>query len=355
MIAPQPKRPYNRFSRMIARQRIQIPFLRFLPPLMAAFLCTCSLSSQSSPVAQIPQKADPEKAMSILTDNTLFTVYGRAFGRAPILGRLGAYKGFADMEKGIRPWVQGIQKRNDKKGVIPAIHLIYAMATPCKDMKDCLLYIDSSIKDLAGAYIEPAAKRGWMVVLDTQIGKSNPVQQVKRMIDKGYLKYENVAVALDPEFHVYPGKENPGRPIGTLQASQINDVQQMLDEYVTTQKLRKKKILIVHQFGDANVDDGVPYMIRKKENLKTYDNVELVINMDGLGKQAVKVVKYNKITDAKVYPFIRFRGIKIFFRNKWEKHGHYDKPPMGLDELFGLKKVKGGALMQTKPDVIIIA
>jgi hypothetical protein len=77
--------------------------------------------------------------------------------------------------------------------------------------------------------------------------------------------------------------------------------------------------------------------------------------MDGLGQKAIKVVKYNKITDAGVYPFIKFRGIKIFFLNRWEKHGHFDKPPMTLDEIFGLKKVKGGAMMGTKPDVIIIA
>ena len=154
--------------------------------------------------------------------------------------------------------------------------------------------------------------------------------------------------------HVVPGRENPGRPIGTLKSSQINEVQEMLDDYVRSQKLQKKKVLIVHQFGDANVDDGVPFMIQEKDKIKTYENVELVFDMDGLGKQAIKVIKYNKITDASVYPFIRFRGIKIFFLNRWEKHGHYDKPPMDLDEIFGLKKVKGGARMETKPDVIIL-
>jgi hypothetical protein len=339
----------------LMRRRKQMRFSRFVHPLMVVLLWTLGISCQSIPTSQTTQKPAPVKPQSILTDNTLFTVYGRAFSRAPILGRLGAYRGFADMEKDIRPWIQGIQKRNDKKGVVPAIHLIYAMATPCKDSKNCLLYLDSGSTDLVSSYIESAAKRGWMVVLDTQIGKSNPVQQVKRMINKGYLKFENVAVAIDPEFHVYAGEENPGKPIGTVQASQINDVQQMLDEYVRSQKLQNKKILIVHQFGDANVDDGVPFMIKSKSDLKTFDNVELVIDMDGLGKQAVKVVKYNKITDAKVYPFIKFRGIKVFFPNRWEKHGHFDKPPMNLDEIFGLKKVRGGAIIQTKPDVIIIA
>ena len=337
------------------RQRMQIHFSHFVYSLLAVLLWTSVAGCQPASKSQTPEKPVTAKAQSILTDNTLFTVYGRAFARAPILGRLGTYRGFADMEKDIKPWIQGIQKRNDKAGVIPAVHLIYAMATPCEHAKDCLLYLDGGSLDLVKSYIEPAARRGWMVVLDTQIGKSNPVQQVKRMIDKGYLKYENVAVAIDPEFHVYEGKETPGQPIGTVKASQINDVQQMLDDYVRNQNLQKKKILIVHQFGDANVDDGVPFMIKHKSTVKTYDNVELVIDMDGLGKQAVKVVKYNKTTDAKVYPFIKFRGIKIFFPNRWEKHGHYDKPPLSLDQIFGLKKARGGPLMQYKPDVVIIA
>ncbi len=315
----------------------------------------CGGTQNLSADTTVLKQATSVKPQSVLADNTLLAIYGRAFNRAPILGRLGQYRGFADMEKDVQPWIEGIKQRSGKTGVIPAIHLIYAMATPCKDSKDCLLYLDAGKTDIVRDYIEPAAERGWMVVLDTQIGKSTPVQQLKRMIEKGYLKYENVAVALDPEFHVYPGREKPGIPIGVIQASQVNAVQQMLDDYVRTQRLQKKKVLIVHQFGDANVDDGVPFMIQDKQNVKTFEDVELVIDMDGLGKQAIKAVKYNKITDSKVYPFIKFRGIKIFFKNRWEKHGHYDRPPMGLDELFGIRKVKGGARMETKPDVIIIA
>ncbi len=337
------------------RQKLPILLICSLPLLAILVVRASGLDPQQNAAAPAAQEAAPAPPASILAENTLFAVYGRAFNHAPILGRLGAYGGFKNMEEDIQPWIQGIKKRNDDKGVIPAVHLIYAMATPCKPKTDCLLYLEGRVKDLVGNYIEPAAKRGWMVILDTQLGKSSPAAQVKRIIDKGYLKYENVAVALDPEFHVYPGKEKPGTPIGTIHASQINEVQHLIDDYVKAQKLQKKKILMVHQFGDSVVNDGVPFMIENKKTLKTYDNVELVIDMDGLGKQAVKVIKYNKITDAKTYPFIKFRGIKVFFPNKWEKHNHFDKPPLNLDQIFGFKPVKGGAKMQTKPDVIIIA
>jgi hypothetical protein len=305
--------------------------------------------------SQTPAKPPAAKLSSIFPGNTLFTVYGLTFDRAPILGHLGTYKNFAEMEKDIQPKVQEIRQRNDRKGVVPAIHLIYAMAIPCKPKDDCLMYLEGRVKNLAGEYIEPAAKRGWMVVLDTQIGKSNPVDQVKRIIDKGYLKYENVAIAIDPEFRTRNESKTPGRPVGTVPADQINKVQQMLDDYVRNQKQAKKKVLIVHQFGDPNVNDGVPFMIEDKKNLKTYDNVDLVINMDGFGKQDVKTVKYNKITDSKIYPFIKYRGIKVFYPNRWEKRGHYDKPPMNWDQIFGLKPTEGGAKIRVKPDVVIIA
>jgi hypothetical protein len=309
-------------------------------------------STKKTIPAQTPNILKP---ISILSESTLFTVYGRAFDCAPILGRLGAYSGFEAMEKDIEPWLQGIKKRHSKKRVIPAVHLIYAMATPCKPGDDCLLYLEGTVKDLIGDYIEPAAKRGWMVVLDTQLGRSTPAQQVQRIIDKGYLRYDNVAIALDPEFHVHAGRETPGRPIGTLTAIQINSAQKILSDYARAQRLPTKKILMVHQFGDPNVNDGVPFMIKDKKRIKKYDNIELVIDMDGLGGQEIKIVKYNKILDANVYPFIQFRGIKIFFNNRWEKHGHFDKPPLNLDQLFGIKPVSGGVRMQSKPDILIIA
>ncbi len=301
------------------------------------------------------QPLPKHETASILNENTLFTVYGRAFGKAPILGRLGQYKSFQDMEIEVKPWLDGIRERNGKKGAIAGLHLIYAMAIPCVPGDDCLLYLEGTEKDIVGQYIKPAAERGWMVILDTQIGKSDPVEQVQRIIDKGYLKYENVAVAIDPEFRVHQGRTRPGTPIGTVQAWQINKAQRLLNDYVRAHSLKKKKILIVHQFGDANVNDGVPYMIENKRSLKNYEHVELVINADGLGEQAIKVVKYNKITDATAYPFIKYRGIKVFFPNRWEKHNHFDKPPMNLDQIFGLEPVMGGPRMRKQPDVLIIA
>jgi hypothetical protein len=289
---------------------------------------------------------------SLLDSNTLLAIYGRGFGVSPILGRLGTYRNADDMAEDIRERAQAIAAVNGGKGVIPAIHLIYAMAIPCTAHSDCLQYLRPEV---VRGYIEQASLRNWAVILDTQLGRSNPADQVRRMIALGLLQSENVHVAIDPEFHSAAGHDDPGIPIGTVEATQIDDAETLLDAYVADQHLRTRKILIVHQFGDPSVHDGVPYMIQHKKELRTFPNVDLVIDMDGLGSPAVKVHKYNLITGAESYPTLRYRGIKIFYQDPGEVRGHFDKPPMTVDEIFGVKAVPGRWRVSAKPDVVIIA
>jgi hypothetical protein len=191
--------------------------------------------------------------------------------------------------------------------------------------------------------------------LDTQLGRSNPIEQITHIKEQGYLKYDNVHVAIDPEFHASSAQVDPGIPVGTVSASDINAVQEILNAYVESEHLKTKKILIVHQFGDAAVHDGIPFMVQQKKILRSYPNVELVIDADGLGSPAVKIWKYNAMTDTQMYPSIGFRGIKIFFPNRWEQNGHFDKPPMTVDEIFGLRNAPGARRMASKPNVVIIA
>ncbi len=293
--------------------------------------------------------------VGLLEANTLFAVYGRGFERGPILGHLGTYKNIEAMGADTATWPPKIKPANGGKPVVIGMDLIYGLAIPCSGAPNCLEYLDQVDKDLIAHYIKPAADRGWTVILDTQLGRSDPAAEVKRMIDRGYLKFENVHVAIDPEFHVVAGHTDPGIPIGTVTAAQINDVQDTLNRYVQAQNLKTKKILIVHQFGDAAVHDGVPFMIGSKKDLKKFANVELVVDADGLGTPAEKVRKYNLMTDSKTYPSVQFGGIKVFYPNQWEHAGHFDKPPLTIDQVFGLAPAPGGLKMATKPSVLIIA
>ena len=164
--------------------------------------------------------AHPGGPSGLLDSSTLFAVYGRGFDWAPILGHLGTYKDIYAMAADTKTWIPKIAAANGGKGVVIGIDLIYGLAIPCKGTRNCLEYFDQGTRDLVATYIKPASERGWTVILDTQLGQSDPVTEVQRMIDRGYLKYDNVHVAIDPEFHVVPGHDPPGIPIGTVTASQ---------------------------------------------------------------------------------------------------------------------------------------
>ncbi|HLG50520.1 MAG TPA: hypothetical protein VKY56_02660 [Chloroflexota bacterium] len=305
----------------------------------------------------VPPTATPSvrQAASWFDHTTILGAYGRAFGVAPILGRLGMYANIDAMASDMARFAAQIRAVNGGKRILTEIHLIYALAMPCSAGTDCLSYFEAMDQDLVTGYITPARQRGWLVFLDTQLGRSDPLSQVKRMIARGYLAYDNVEVALDPEFHVVEsGQERPGIPIGTITARQVNDVQALLDEYVRTHDLPHKKILIVHQFGDKMVGDGVPFMIQDKEQLRVYPNVDLVIVADGFGSPDSKISKYNKMTDARVYPFIRFRGIKLFPPNPYEQAGHYDRPELTFRQVFGLDPTPGQLRVLDPPDLVIM-
>jgi hypothetical protein len=284
----------------------------------------------------------------------MVSFYGRALGVAPVLGMLGEFKDLDDMDQKMRQYTSQADANNGDKGVIPALHLIYGLAIPCEPGSDCLLYFEAMDEDLVEDYIKPAEARGWHVILDTQMGRSDPVTQVQRMIDRGYLKYEHVHVALDPEFSSVPGRNIPGIPIGTLKAADINRVQEILNDYVVANGMRHKKILTIHQFGDANVNDGVPFMIENKETLKRFPNVDLVIDADGFGPPDPKISKYNRMTDSKVYPFLERRGIKIFYHNAQDNFGRWDQPVMDYETIFGHKETPAGYRIEVPPDLIVI-
>jgi len=129
--------------------------------------------------------ARPAGPPGLLETNTLFTVYGRGFNWAPILGHLGTYKDIDAMAADTKTWIPKIAAANGGRGVVIGIHLIYGLAIPCKDTKNCLEYFDQGTRDLVATYIKPASERGWAVILDTQLGQSDPVTEVKRMIESG--------------------------------------------------------------------------------------------------------------------------------------------------------------------------
>lgn len=299
-----------------------------------------------------PSVAEPGSPKSVVQSTPVVTVYGRSFGVAPILGLLGDLNSFDELERSIEPWVTATEELAQAP-VTVAPHLIYALARPCQgDDDSCLIFLDGSGVDLVNEYILPAAERGMAVVLDAQMGRLSPSFFVRRMIDMGYMAYPNVHIALDPEFATQPKQTMPGHPIGWLSASAINEAQRILADYVRSEGLSHKKIMIIHQFVDELSDSWS--MVYGKRNLEVFPEVDLVLDADGFGSPDAKILKYNAITNPEAYPHLQWRGIKIFQYNKYAPR-FSDSPVLTPRQLFGLDSTRAGWRMWAPPHLIVLA
>lgn len=294
--------------------------------------------------------APPPKPVSWLRNATLLTIYGKQFNDTPILGRLGFDRGWDDLRRQVAPFWQGVHANNGGKKIHVAVHLIYAIATPCPGNGKCLGYLDDAGTDIVHSYILPAARRHLLVVLDDQLGLSNPVAEVRRMIARGYLAYDNVVVALDPEFRSTPGQDTPGIPVGSVSAGEINAAQALIGQYARRHHLRHRKLLIVHQFRD--------FMIQHRETLRhDLEYVDLAVVADGFGDPATKADVYNAIL-GQGSRGVTWRGIKLFYPNPLEQAGHFDNPMLTWPQVFGRSWIYVNGKrwsIYPPPDIVVIA
>ena len=204
---------------------------------------------------------------------------------------------------------------NGPRGVRPALHLVYATAQSEPYPEGLyLLYLDDATLQ---EYIDLACDNGMLIFLDLQIGRSDAETEVTKILP--YLELPHVHVALDPEFAM-PAGEVPGESIGSLDATDVNAAQALLDDFLAEREL-PDKILIVHQFTEG--------MLTRPELLGEYERVKLVIDMDGFGPSEIKRVKYGWFAAPASHS-----GIKLFFR--------LDTDPMSEADVLELE-----------PDVII--
>lgn len=194
--------------------------------------------------------------------------------------------------------------------VLPALHLVYAVAQPNAGAGSLQYLDDRTVRQ----FIDLARRRGFVTILDLQIGHSDPLAEVQRVLP--YLSEPDVFVALDPEFAL-PDATKPGEQIGSIDAADINAVQWYLGA-VSKQLRLPKKMLIVHQF------EG--YMITHPEAIERRNDVDLVIDMDGYGPADTKEAKYQTYSAAAYAPY---GGIKIFLQ--------HDVDPLSEASLLALK------------------
>jgi hypothetical protein len=180
--------------------------------------------------------------------------------------------------------------------VLPAMELLATIAN--RDPGEDGLYMTRQAPSTIDRYLRAARRIHALLILDIQPGRADFVAETRRLAP--WLRQPDVALALDPEWHVAEG-EVPGQVIGSVDAGVVDDVARELSGIVQKGRL-PEKLLLVHQFTDG--------MIAHKEKLRRRPGVALTLNVDGFGDRPNKTSKYEMFTSERV----RFNdGFKLFY------------------------------------------
>ena len=173
---------------------------------------------------------------------------------------------------------------------------------------------------MADTLIENMAKlaesKGYLFILDVQVGKSTVAAELEPLIP--YLKRPYVHLALDPEFSM-KGKEPPGKKIGTMDATDVNGAIALLAKLVDENKL-PPKLLIVHRFTQS--------MLTNHEKITRDPRVQVIIDMDGFGPPHLKLDSYKAYVHKRP---VQYYGIKLFYKN--------DKPRFTAEDVMQLSPI----------------
>jgi hypothetical protein len=234
----------------------------------------------------------PRGGRSILPEFRVFAHYG-----APQAKQLGILGIGSPAAAGVRLNRQArAYAGKGRRPVLPAMELIAVIASahPGADGK----YRHRQTRKLVLTYLKAARRAKALLILDIQPGRANFVTEVKAFAD--VLIEPDVGLALDPEWRMRP-TQVPGRVIGSVDASEINEVTAWLSDFVNAGNL-PDKLVIVHQFTDG--------MIRRKKALKVRPGIDMVLNADGFGTPAAKTATYGRVVRNRG-PF--HTGFKLFF------------------------------------------
>lgn len=253
---------------------------------------------------------------SLFQNCQIVAFYG--FPGVPQMGIVGEYQP-AELVQKLLAQARAYDDINGFRGVAPAIHLIYAVAQSSQTPDGT--YLSRMSDSMVKQWIDIADKYDLLLILDIQMGSSNVEKEFPHVLP--YLKNPRVHLGLDPEF-VVSGDQRPGVVIGSLDVSQINTAEVLLQKLVEENHL-PNKVLIVHQF--------LPEMILNKGDLKEQPNVDLVIDQDGFGSPAQKIGNYERYVKE---DGAEHGGFKLFYKQ--------DEPLMTPEQVEEL---------DPQPDVII--
>ncbi len=246
---------------------------------------------------------------ALLPSHRIVAFYGNPLSkRMGILGELPPDQMLAKLERTAKEWAAA----DSTTTVTPALHLIVtvAQASPGKDGKHRLRMSDSLIEKVARWAVE----RDWLLFLDIQVGQSTVRAELPRLMP--YLRRPYVHLALDPEFAMKNGAK-PGKRIGTMDASEINEAIDSLISVVNANGL-PPKIMLVHRFTTK--------MLTNASKIRTDARAQVVIDMDGFGSPQLKRGTWKAVI---LREPVWYTGFKLFYKN--------DKPMLKPAEVLKLR------------------
>lgn len=252
--------------------------------------------------------------------NHIVAYYGHP--RSRIMGIVGRYPVY-ELGLMVKETAASYDRINGEKGVIPAIYIIYGTCQPGGE-------INRIDKKLLDKYIEYTLMNGMLLYLDHQLGKYSMEEAMKEMLP--YLKYPNVHLAFDPEWHT----TRPMREIGFVTAAEVNSAQKIMKDYMIKNGIKGKRELVFHQFHSK--------MLRGREGVQaSFDPVILVHTTSGWGPPGNKMSTHERNALTVNIPN---KGFKLWFYYSSKKGVHFDNPLMKPEEVLALKPEPGIIIYQ---------
>jgi hypothetical protein len=274
----------------------------------ASLFCLAAAVLAAAAEPYRPPVQPAQRRGALLPWSRVVTYYGNPLStRMGILGELPPAEMMAGLEREAAAW----RKADPRTRVLPGLELVATVAadTPGPSGFYRTRMPDALIQKVVGW----ARSKGWLVILDVQVGHASVKDEVQRL--RPFLESPDVHLALDPEFDM-PAGVKPGKRIGTTDARDVNVAIRLLASIVQAKKL-PPKLLLVHRFTEG--------MLTNSAAVKLDPDVQVVMVMDGYGPPAFKRIAYRIAIH---HDPVEFAGVKLFYKN--------DKPMMTPKEALTL-------------------
>jgi hypothetical protein len=245
----------------------------------------------------------------VFLNNDILAFYGHP--NSTNMGILGRYTP-EELNALLEELAAEYDRANGSRGIRKALYLIYGTVQP----RGGIGYIPEA--DLQ-RYIRFALEHDILVFIDHQIGRYDPIDSLKEMLP--YLQYQNVHLALDPEWRT----DKPMQHIGSVNAEEINTAQEVMSAYLAEHRIPGERMLVIHQFDYRMIKD-------RAEVRSGYNQVSLVHCSDGFGSPELKRSTYAFNARAENMPL---KGFKLFYNFDIPGAG-YDEPLLSPEEVFQL-------------------